>query len=191
MREGSFDLVVAESSLSGNGSHDFFVQQLKAVSHNVGLLILEKSCTNHQAEEETLAIPCSPEDLIERIARVLGKVARVKAQSSRVKRRFVRYPAHLPCRVKALRRADPSDGSEVHTVTKNISRGGLCLAAKGEWKVGAQIECFMELPSRAFGDSPQWIRSHGRIVHVTPPARRAGGFGATIDRFEFVDHAVK
>jgi hypothetical protein len=86
-----------------------------------------------------------------------------------------------------LRHSNATDGTGVRSVTDNISRGGVYLVGKGNWKVGAQIECVIQLPDSAFGKAHKWIRSRGRVIYIKPLDREKDGIGATIDQFEFVD----
>lgn len=183
LRKGFFALVVTDLKLGGN-SPDHIVRCLKGVSPEVIVIALAASGETAEAANEVLPIPCSAEDLAPRIAQTLAKFARARAKSAREKRRFPRYAVNLPCLVKALRAPQGPEGLEIHTMTKNISRGGLYFAAAVDWKVGIPVECVMQLPSQAFGDQPKKIRSQGKIVR-TVPEEGGIGIGASIERFEF------
>lgn len=191
LQKGFFDLAVVESGLSGEGSPDQLVESLRAASRNIGVLVLAENGAKLQVSADVLPVPCSPEDFIGRISQVLSKLARARARTVRDQRRFTRYPIHVPCSIKLLRRRETSGGTDIQTVTKNINRGGLSLMVEGDWEVAARIECLIQLSSKPFGDRPPWIHSEGRIVHVTPQDGGVVEIGATIDRFEFVNQPGK
>ena len=183
LQKGFFDLVVTE--LNAVGENPQIIRRLKNDHPDLPVIVLTQSGENIESADETVSLPCSPEILISRIERVLGKLIGLRAQSRREKRRFARYLVELPCWVRDLRGSHRVDG-----LTVDVSRGGIYLLTTGEWKIGADIECLIQLSSRSLGEGNKAIRGEGRIVRTVLDQRERVGIGATIERHEFVDLAV-
>ena len=73
----------------------------------------------------------------------------------------------------------------IQAETKDVSTGGLYFETSADWKVGAEIECMLHLPVKAFGGRPVAIRCRGRIARVIQNEPGSIGVGATIEHFEF------
>ncbi|MBI3894504.1 MAG: PilZ domain-containing protein [Acidobacteria bacterium] len=186
LQKAFFDLVVTDLKMGGYGP-EHIIRTLKGASPEVVVIALAQSSESLELADEIVRVPCSPKDLVQRITQALSKSVRARARSMREKRRFPRYPVLLPCLVKTVRGRKPLEGSGIRTITRNASRGGLCFVGAGEWKVGADLECVVELPTGIFGDRPKGILSQGKTVWTKPGEREGIAVGASIDRFEFVD----
>ena len=112
------------------------------------------------AADETLPVPCPPEDLIQLINRALGKVLGRRARYSRERRRFTRYPVDLPCVIRDLQGAKGLTETPGRIV--NLSRGGLFARTNGEWKIGKSIECAIQLCSNMIA-SHKGMRAQGKV----------------------------
>ena len=66
-----------------------------------------------------------------------------------------------------------------------MSSGGFFLVTSEEWKLGAEIECELQLPMKAFGGRPVGIRCRGKVARIVPQESGRIGIGATIDQYEF------
>lgn len=184
LQKGLFDLVVTELSLNG-ASPEEIVTSLKRVSPDMAVIALAANGEISASADELLPAPCSPEELARRIERVLGKLVGLRAKYHREKRRFTRYCVSLPCSIRNLREANSSRALDARTV--NISRGGLYVVAPADWKLGAPIECVIDLITKSLRASPKALRTEGKIVRINTQEGGGIGIGATIERFEIVD----
>jgi hypothetical protein len=69
--------------------------------------------------------------------------------------------------------------------TTDVSSGGFFFMTSGEWKIGAELECTLRLPIKAFGGQPVEIRCRGKVARIVPQEGGRLGIGATIDHYEF------
>jgi CheY-like chemotaxis protein len=184
LQKDLFDLVVTELKLDGH-SPEHIVERFKCVSPEMAVIALTQNGETVQSADEVLPIPCSHEDLVCRINRVLGKLVGVKAKTRREKRRFPRYSVNLPCSIRDLKSAEASEGFSI-----NISRGGLyVVVAAGNWKVGNPVECVLQLPSSVISEAHNGIRTQGKVVRVGTDERKDITIAVAIERFEFINLA--
>jgi hypothetical protein len=103
------------------------------------------------------------------------------------KRRFRRFAVNVPCFVRPSKYAGENEG-QVPGETKDISRGGLCIVAKGGWTIGTEIECVIQLPFESASNEPIELQCQGRIVRIGPQdgTDERIEVGAAIERFTYV-----
>ena len=96
---------------------------------------------------------------------------RPTAQQKRKYRRFnLRYPAHVKVSSELV--------SEVDTVSRNVSVGGLLLEAPLQIPEFSSVSFVLILRSRQF-DLPVELAGEGEVVRVEP-IRPEGGFGIAV-----------
>jgi hypothetical protein len=100
-------------------------------------------------------------------------------------RRFRRFSVNVPCYVKPSKTRHGSKATVIPAETTDISRGGLCLVANADWKIGTEFECVLHLPVEPSPKKPIEIQCYGRIVRVVHRAQGGIEVGATIDRFSY------
>ena len=103
-------------------------------------------------------------------------------------RSFHRYMVKFPCTVRLAKKREAHKApmkTAIEAETKDVSTGGLYFEASTDWKVGAEIECLLHLPTKVFGRQPVAIRCRGKIARVTQKAPGSIGVGATINSLNF------
>lgn len=92
---------------------------------------------------------------------------------------------NLNCIVKRKGARKAKDLPELTAETKDVSSGGFFFVTAGEWKIGAELECTLRLPIKAFGGQPVEIRCRSKVTRIVPQEDGRLGIGATIDHYEF------
>jgi len=106
-----------------------------------------------------------------------------KAQDQR---RFRRYAVNFPCVVKPHGAHGEDTSQQYYGETKDVSSCGLFFVASADWKVGAEIDCELLLPLKAFAGRSIVIRCRGKVARVVRQEGGRVGVGATIESYKFL-----
>ena len=103
--------------------------------------------------------------------------------TSSERRRAERYNVELPL---IVRWTDGSKQREAHTVTQDISSGGVYFFLPKGIREGTAVEIEMTVPTQITRGAPTKVLCQGRIRRCERKAGERRGMGTAIERYEFL-----
>jgi PilZ domain-containing protein len=99
------------------------------------------------------------------------------------RRRAERYNVELPLVVRWM---EGSKQREAHTVTHDISSGGVYFFLPGGISEGTAVEVEMTVPTQITRGAPTKVLCQGRIRRCELKASERAGMGTAIEKYEFL-----
>jgi c-di-GMP-binding flagellar brake protein YcgR len=99
------------------------------------------------------------------------------------RRRAKRYNVELPL---VVRWTEGSKQREAHTVTHDISSGGVYFFLPGGISEGTAVEVEMTVPTQITRGAPTKVLCQGRVRRCELKATETAGMGTAIEKYEFL-----
>ncbi len=103
--------------------------------------------------------------------------------SFRERRRAQRFNVEAPVTV---RWTDDSGQREAHTITQDLSSGGMYFYLAEGIPDGTIVQVEMTLPAQITLGAPMRVRCQGRIQRCEPKTGEAVGMATAIEKYEFL-----